>query len=191
MFYEMESLLQSLLSLGLKNSECGEEIFPKKEWAMLLAMFPKSIATKLMYCPGSGSEKISNIIKKISEFRTTAQDWQFVEEVVNDGGMKLYYDSNTGPGGGGNGFQGGGNFGKQGTSANTVDLPALVFYKPPRRDENCRICNALNAKGDTNMLYENHHSNFPTGCPRYIGMTVEERNSIAKSSKICLKCHDP
>ena len=188
---EMESLLQSLLSLGLKNSECGEEIFPKKEWAMLLAMFPKSMATKLMYCPGSGSEKISNIIKKISEFRTTAQDWQFVEEVVNDGGMKLYYDSNTGPGGGGNRFQGGGNFGKQGTSANTVDLPALVFYKPPRRDENCRICNALNAKGDTNMLYENHHSNFPTGCPRYIGMTVEERNSIAKSSKICLKCHDP
>ena len=71
------------------------------------------------------------------------------------------------------------------------DLPALVVFKPPRRHEECRICNQLSRSGDTYMLYDNHLSNYPSGCPRFIGMTISERSSVVKAAKICLKCHDP
>ena len=70
-------------------------------------------------------------------------------------------------------------------------MPTLVMYRPPQRDENCRICNALSSKGDTAELYDGHLNSFPTGCPRYIGMTIEERREIAVAAKLCLRCHDP
>ena len=41
------------------------------------------------------------------------------------------------------------------------------------------------------MLYDNHSSNFPSGCPRFIGMTIEERVQVCKDAKICIKCNDP
>ena len=86
---EMEGLLQSLLDLGLKDSKCGEEIFPEKEWMELLGMFPTSLGNKLLDCPGTHSDKIKSMISKISQFRNRAQEWQLVSEVVNDKGRKL------------------------------------------------------------------------------------------------------
>ena len=41
------------------------------------------------------------------------------------------------------------------------------------------------------MLYDNHNSNFPTGCPRFIGMSIAERVKVCKDAKICIKCNDP
>ena len=74
-----------------------------------------------------------------------------------------------------------------------VDTKAdfFVAYKPPRRDEACRICKILDRKGDTYQLYDSHLHNFPTGCPRYISMSVDERFKIACEANLCLRCHDP
>ena len=33
------------------------------------------------------------------------------------------------------------------TKVKEVELPNLTVYSPPRRDENCRICNTLETKG--------------------------------------------
>ena len=67
----------------------------------------------------------------------------------------------------------------------------LVAYKPPRRDESCRICKVLEGRGDTLDIYEGHFHSYPTGCPRYIVMTIDERLDVAMAAKICLCCHDP
>ena len=67
----------------------------------------------------------------------------------------------------------------------------LIAYKPPRRDENCRICNTLDTEGDTENLYDDHIHNFPTGCPRYISMNMKQRIEICRKAKMCLSCHDP
>merc|ERR1711954_131958 len=70
-------------------------------------------------------------------------------------------------------------------------VQGLIAYKPPRRDENCRICNTLETEGDTENLYDDHIHNFPTGCPRYIKMTMKQRIEICRKAKMCLSCHDP
>jgi hypothetical protein len=71
------------------------------------------------------------------------------------------------------------------------EILSLIAYKPPRRDESCRVCNSLDGNGDTHQLYENHVHSFPTGCPRYVSMTVSQRLQIAVDAKLCLLCHDP
>ena len=34
-------------------------------------------------------------------------------------------------------------------------------------------------------------NSYPTGCPRYMRMSVYQRNKIAFSARLCIKCHDP
>ena len=38
--------------------------------------------------------------------------------------------------------------------------PSLAMFKPPRRHEECCVCNHLSKTGDTRCLYDNHSSNF-------------------------------
>ena len=49
----------------------------------------------------------------------------------------------------------------------------------------------LKQNGDTLFLYDNHSSNFPTGCPRFITMSIKECRNLCKQAKICIKCNDP
>ena len=69
--------------------------------------------------------------------------------------------------------------------------PSLAMFKPPMRHYDCRICNQLRKNEDTRMLFDNHISNFPSGCPRFIGMTITECVKICQDAKICFRCHDP
>ena len=41
------------------------------------------------------------------------------------------------------------------------------------------------------MLFDNHISNYPSGCPRFISMSISERVKVCKDAKICFRCHDP
>ena len=41
------------------------------------------------------------------------------------------------------------------------------------------------------MLFNNHNSNFPSGCPRFMYMTIAERVKICKDAKVCFRCNDP
>ena len=66
-----------------------------------------------------------------------------------------------------------------------------MTFKAPKRDKDCRICKALESRGDTKHLYDGHVSNFPTGCPRYIAFSIGERRKIASEAKLCWSCHDP
>ena len=68
--------------------------------------------------------------------------------------------------------------------------PGSVNFGKPQRLDNCRVCGQLEAAGYRN-LYDNHTSNFVTGCPHFQAMSAEERRDICIKAKICLKCADP
>ena len=184
---EMEGMLQSLLTLGEKDEDCADEMFSKRNLLKLTRLFPSNLKIKLANCAGKRETMLKNMIEKIAEFRDTAQTCQLIEDVsISDkaggGGGKSGGKTNDPKlvvGGGSKELKAG------------FEMPSLVAYRPPQRDENCRICNALSAKGDTAHLYDGHLNSFPTGCPRYIGMNIEERRSIAVAAKLCLRCHDP
>ena len=69
-------------------------------------------------------------------------------------------------------------------------FPGLVNFGNPKKFSECRVCGQLEAAGQTN-LFDNHTSNFVTGCPHFQAMTAEERRDICLKAKICLKCADP
>ena len=41
------------------------------------------------------------------------------------------------------------------------ESPVLAAFKPPRRHENCRVCQQLEKEGDTRELYDDHIHNYP------------------------------
>ena len=93
------------------------------------------------------------------------------------------------------GQQGSGSrFGGQGhnrqPAGNIVTL-AGVLYAPHKRDEGCRVCGTLEARGDTANIYEDHRSNYATGCPRFAAMTTQERRAVVQEAKLCFQCLDP
>ena len=114
------------------------------------------------------------VLACVKEFRKEAQEFQIVKEIGSDltSLSQASHGSSSSP------------------NSKSHSL-SLQVYKPPRKDNNCRICVTLESEGDTLDLYEDHLHNYATGCPRYIKMTVDERHRVASKAKMCLKCHDP
>ena len=70
-------------------------------------------------------------------------------------------------------------------------VPGLVNFATAKKYEECRVCGMLEADGKTGGLYDNHSSNFVTGCPKFQAMSVEDRRDVCIRAKFCLKCTDP
>ena len=62
----------------------------------------------------------------------------------------------------------------------------ITFSKPQKFDE-CRICKVLQKQGGTN-LFENHISDYATGCPNFAKLGNEQRLVVAREAKFCMKC---
>ena len=179
-YLKLEIQLQDLLDLAQANSDDDDltaaiylldivltvvNILEKQEGEAILA----SVRDQ------QGRVRLQILKDKISKRRTFAQKWQHIKEFVQ---------TSPGPGK------------KTGTSPSTTNSnghspKSLVVYNPPRNNPDCRICQNLEFNGDTVSLYENHYSNFPTGCPRYIMMSMEDQAHVARLAKICLNCHNP
>merc|ERR1712081_18474 len=71
------------------------------------------------------------------------------------------------------------------------DILHSSLPSPPKRHEQCRICQQLEKDGDTKDLYDNHVHSYPSGCPRYVQMTVKEGYLMCYKARICACCHDP
>ena len=52
----------------------------------------------------------------------------------------------------------------------------------------CRVCKQLEVEGYGEKLYEDHLSEEITGCPMFIKMNTEERNSMVFRGKFCGRC---
>ena len=79
-YLELEGLLQSIIDLGRKSDEMFLEAFSPTMLDKICSMFPSNLGCKLSRCDGSGENKLVNMMKKISEFRSDAQDWQLIRE---------------------------------------------------------------------------------------------------------------
>ena len=144
-----------------------------------------------MDCRGFGEDRLVSVIEMISKLRTKEQKQQEFPTDETKVGSKVSAnivvedsecsDSDT--------------FSKKGKGKSRkkkgFEMPNLTMYNPPRRDEKCRICNTLETQGDTAQLYERHVNSYPTGCPRYISMSVYQRSKIAAAARFCSRCHDP
>ena len=178
-FLQLESLISEIIALGSKSVELEKEAFSPSHINSIIGLFRGSNAKmlQLAQCPGSGSSQLSGILAKVSAMRSDAQKLLNItldaDQTTSDSNLHV-------------------NSGQRRLSKSSSNcLKGLVAYNPPRKDNDCRICKALEAEGDTDMLYEDHHHNYPTGCPRYITMTIVERYRIACKAKLCLKCHEP
>ena len=185
-YLEVESLVQNIIDLGKKSSKLEREAFSDSTIKSIKKMFPMSLGDKLNKCTGDGSEEMEAILKKITDFRLRAQENQLVYDESPGTGSVRSKPSSFGWSGHYNLDEEFDTFG-----ACREDWKVHVAYKPPRRDEDCRICKTLEANGDTADLYDGHLHSYPTGCPRYIAMQVKDRVEVAMAAKLCMKCHDP
>ena len=79
---------------------------------------------------------------------------------------------------------------KAGRTGGDRTVPGHVNFAKPKKFEECRVCGQLEDGGKSN-LFDNHTSDFVTGCPSFQAMTAEERRDICLKAKICLNCADP
>ena len=193
----LEINLRDIVELGDTSNDMNREAYSGATLAQILHMFPLTIQADLATCVGDGRDRMLQIIEEIKNIREIRQELLKTAEIVEPPATNLR------PAGGGH-QQGGGNdtnqgagksserFGNRGKNVNVSNAAlAMITFSPPRRDEKCRICTVLDTKGDTKNLYENHRSNFPTGCPRFANMATHRRREIAREAKLCPKCLDP
>ena len=174
-YMNLENHIRGIIDVGKRDSELATEAFGRSKISTILNMFPTRIKSQLMKCPGQGKSRLEAILVSIKELRMEAQEFQTVKEIGTDSVSSSYASCQ----------------GSNGSRNSNLSNLSLQVYKPPRKDNNCRICLTLEAEGDTQDLYEDHLHNYATGCTRYIMMSVAERLRVASKAKLCLKCHDP
>ena len=187
-YIELESLMQNLLAHGKSSEKLGMIVFQPLFINDIYNLFPSPIANKLLKCEGETQVLFENVLQKISQLRAEAQKLQIAREAKKPVGELRKEDSSKKQSHFGYGKS---SKGVKHRSPDSNMSSSLVTYNPPIRDENCRVCNTLEATGDTKELYDSHFSNYPTGCPRYIAMSVNKRYQIAIEAKLCLSCHHP
>ena len=188
-YLEVESKLKEILDLGRTSTKLGMEAFSPTAFEGYLKMFSSGVSKKLNKRPGEFDKKLESMIEKISELRSEEQEQDRIYGNSHSAGSSGGSNPNSGGGGGSNSTRV--QYGNGSTQKSGFEMPNLWMYDPPKRDVNCRICKTLENTGDTIQLYDNHVNSYPTGCPRYIGFSITERNAIARKAKFCLKCHDP
>ena len=146
--------------------------------------------------PVNGKDALDVLIEYSSELREQRKqmltDKEASESTKSGGSGVGTTDSGLGGAGIGSGLGAGtgasrqrGDRGGRADSRNgAANYTAALIYSPPQRDENCRICLALEADGDTTDLYDDHTQNFATGCPRLAAMSKKDKNVIVRKAKL-------
>ena len=194
---QVESNLKNLLDLGRKDTLLAMEIWNNEAIASYCKLFPEQKRIELKKCSGNADFKLERIIDKIANFRSDYQldqdSYDTRSSIINSAQIANYNCS----GGSDSDVSDCSNKRvrkkkkKKFVDSRTVFTSKGLFSFKSKRDESCRICKALEARGDTLQLYDGHFSNYPTGCPRYIAFNIEERRKIATEAKFCWLCHDP
>ena len=60
-------------------------------------------------------------------------------------------------------------------------------FPQPKKFPECRICKVLQNQGGSAGLFQNHVSDYATGCP-VSSLGTEQRFVIVKEAKLCSKC---
>ena len=185
-YLNLEVILTSVRDIGVKteDDDIKATAFSKEIIKTVATLFPQfPMGNQILDCKGTGERRLNNVIEQVAGFRERAQQW-----VLAQTGSSGATGSGTGctPNGGHRNSQSSHN-----NQRGNLSKSSFITHNPPVRMPDCRVCKILEDSGDTRQLYDNHHSNYPTGCPRFISMSVEQRRDTAIKAKFCLKCLDP
>ena len=166
----VQTYLQEIVELANTEEELADIIFNREKVSQILRLFPTFIVDKLVKIPGYKEDKFKQIIEKLEEFKLTSQNRELI-------------------------FGPGGSSAQQKEKSVAVSQPVTlgmlptghITFQQPQNYADCRICQVLQTQGGTN-LFENHVSDYATGCPKFASMGTEQRHVIAKEARLCLKC---
>ena len=165
---KVQTLLQEIVDLANTEDELADVIYNKEKLAQILRVFPTFIVDKLVKLPGYKETKFKKIIEKLEEFRETSQNR---EVIYGSGGSSTPQNVKPPP-------------------AQPEKIPTgHTFFPKPKNYADCRVCKVLQTQGGTN-LFENHVSDYATGCPKFASLGNDQRLVIATEAKFCLKCMD-
>ena len=196
----LETTLNDIMELANSNLDMEYEAYNGAMIRTIRQLFPVEMMDKLTF-RGTAQYKIQKMKEFAEELRETKQELMKDcegEVASNDRGgaggggshgMGSGGDGSRG-GGGGDGIRGGNNGNKGNRRFSSMVPVAAVAFRPPRRHEQCRVCNQLSVEGDTAGLYDNHTHDVAQGCPRFVGMGQKKRADIASKVKLCLSCLD-
>ena len=172
---KLENTVKEIIDLGKSDEDLMMLAFNGKTVASIVNKFPNNQILKLNRVTGRGKQRLIDIHTKIVEFREEAQELEktksLVAPVKQSRPVKKYSDS------------------RDKSSSN-------VSYGAPQTYKDCRVCchmkEVQNVRPMPNTLFfENHLSNYVTGCPQFILMDMSERFKMITEIKMCNRCFHP
>ena len=165
-----ERIIDELMKLGDRETRLSMELFNDSTVNSIIDMFPVRLVFKMERLGTSGKEKLKGLVEIVEEERIVLQ------RMANRVAAKKPKADIPKP---------------TGLGSSNVQPYKFTLFARPKKLPDCRICKELEKKGDNLDLYENHYGNYATHCPRWAGMTNEERRTIAMAAKLCLYCMNP
>ena len=167
-FLKLEVILEKILDLSKRSSKLAHEAFSSSTYRKLWAIFPTSIIDKLVKVPGEDADRMEGILQKIAKLREHCQVMD--DECGNTAAATAAVKKNDNP----------------------MKVTVELFFNPPETYDECRVCVHLAATGHNHPgLFDNHLSNYVTGCPKFIQATTEHRKVLASQIKLCKQCFHP
>ena len=173
-YIKLQGIVEDLVSLGSQSEDLAVLAFHRSTSHTLANRFPSSLRNKLIlkHSKLKGKEQLVAMLDTIKKWREEAQVLDSTE---------------TGTGSNSKGSS---------TQAPTTrdnkgarDIKANVVS--PYRFDDCLICKHLEQKGGQTDLFVNHVGKFPTGCPKFLGVSQQEKFSIIKKLNMCITCLNP
>ena len=176
---KLEGVVGDIVDLGNSDDELMLLSFNANTIGEIVNKFPDNMVLELNNLPGRGKERMLNIQKQLSKFRADAQSLEKTRSLNTP--VKSYPKQTD----------------KQSDkSSPSPNANSFVSYNPPKRDPDCRVCLHMRdvqnkSPAPNTVFFENHLSNYITGCPQFISMDMSSRFNIIREVKICEKCFHP
>ena len=175
---KLENTVREIIDLGNSDEDLMMLAFNGKTVAAVLNKFPNHQILKLNRVPGRGKQRLTNILAKISGFRSEAQELEKTRSLLAP--SKSYKQKDP----------------RKQQQELEDNTRAQVSYNPPRKEPECRVCchlkevQKVGPKPNT-VFFDNHLSNYVTGCPQFVLMDMTERFQIVADVKLCNRCFRP
>ena len=178
-FLKIESVIHDIIQLGKKDTDLAYEAFSKSTINFILALFPMGKMRELQRLEGSRGEKLENMLRKMGDFREEARE---AAKVYGDKLPPLDFETS------GKRTAGTGNVASLAGSGGNQPPVMTQVENRKRKVLDCRICKQLEADGYGERLFEDHLSAEVAGCPLFIKMNTEERNTVVFKARLCGRC---
>ena len=164
----VQALLQEIIDLANTDESLADVIYNREKLAQILRLFPTFMVDKLAKIDGYKEEKYKSIIQKLDEWKLVSQNRELIY-----GSAATSTQCQT----------------KPNRSEQSTQVPSgHINFPQPKRLQSCRICQVLKAQGETVGLFENHFSDYATGCPKFAKMGTDQRMVTAREARFCINC---